>query len=188
MQYLDKDGLTRYDNGIKKKFEKQRRIVEVDKVIDEYTNYSENIQAEGTAQISIEEGEVIDKIEIDIRNEIDSIYNALTLTINETEYEFSFGGESYSLFGDEYNYDKVEIKRNTEGKYDVTVTKQAKLNSSGIIIGDTPYEIYNQTIDISFLEGTNYISLEEYPDSIIKAQKTTNYLGYNIGIKYKIRE
>lgn len=136
--------------------------------------YNETVESEGTLEVNKSDIDNFKKIEIDIRNEIANSTRLLTLVIeneeDKVEYPFNLGDINYSFLGDDYNYDKIEIEKNTDGQYDVVITKQAQLNPSGIIVGMTPTVIYNQSLNITFNEGTNYISLKEFPNSKIKLE------------------
>lgn len=136
--------------------------------------YNETVESEGTLEVNKSDIDNFKKIEIDIRNEIANSTRLLTLVIeneeDKVEYPFNLGDINYSFLGDDYNYDKIEIEKNTDGQYDVVITKQAQLNPSGIIVGMTPTVIYNQSLNIVFNEGTNYISLKEFPNSKIKLE------------------
>lgn len=138
--------------------------------------YEDIVEGYGKLEINKEENEDFEKVEINIVNDIANNTNTLSVVINEKSYEFNLGDVSYSFVGDKFNYDKIELVKVSDTTYKVIITKQAKLNNIGIIVGDNPREIYNQEIEISFQNGNNLIYLREFENSkIILNRKKDGY-------------
>lgn len=123
----------------------------------------------GTLEVTQDNLIVFKSLSIQIRNEETINKNSLRLIIKNSEgttkeYIINLGDVTYNFYGDDFNYDEVKIEKE-DSNYKLTIIKQTKLNSHGIIIGDNPRTIYNKNIDIEFFEGNNYITLEDFSNS-----------------------